>query len=365
MLHTGLSPFACDICGRGFARKDKLKSHILSLHTQNETPSTSQLPSGAFKCDICFEIFPSTSQLDRHQNFHKGESFYQGVKRFSCDACDKMFVSKRTMETHKRVIHLGESSHKCSICNKPFAKLYDLKTHQVVHTGERPHSCDVCNKTFSVKSSLKEHMRLHTGERPFKCDICDKSYTRKRDLAYHKKCHQIKANNSLIVKEEPILWKTESIILEPSIVKQEIIENCEYTEYLNPEHLNSAEHKDIKLENTTEHFNVQTFIKLENSEQKNNEHVVAEHYNEHYEHLKHDGIDEFIGVEHTEHINIEPMEHINVGTDEHSIKLEAEEIEESHNNSNFEEEESEEMNCFANCHHPINLLESLVQIGNR
>jgi hypothetical protein len=110
----------------------------------------------------------------------------------------------------------------------------------------------------------------------------------------------------------------------PSIVKQEIIENCEYTEHLNPEHQNSAEHKDIKLENTTEHFNVQTFIKLENSEQKNNEHVVAEHYNEHYEHLKHDGIDEYIGVEHTEHINIEPMEHINVGTDEHSIKLEAE-----------------------------------------
>ena len=71
MLHTGLSPFACDICGKGFARKDKLKSHILALHTQNETPSTSQLPSGAFKCDICFEIFPSTSQLDRHQNFHK------------------------------------------------------------------------------------------------------------------------------------------------------------------------------------------------------------------------------------------------------------------------------------------------------
>ena len=96
--------------------------------------------------------------------------------------------------------------------------------------------------------------------------------------------------------------------------------------------MNIAEYNNVEQNINLE----QEFIKLEhpeqdildeqnvNPEQKNNEHVGAEHYNEHYEHLKHDGIDEYIGVEHTEHINIEPMEHINVGTDEHSIKLEAE-----------------------------------------
>lgn len=51
-----------------------------------------------------------------------------------CERCNKHFQSKKSLETHVKVVHLGEKPYVCEICNKAFAYDSSLKGHhKTVH----------------------------------------------------------------------------------------------------------------------------------------------------------------------------------------------------------------------------------------
>ena len=71
----------------------------------------------------------------------------------------------------------GTKKFICDICNFPFAKSIQLKSHKVTH-GEKMFRCKQCEKCFATKSTMKIHEKSHETTRllPETCDICKKHF---------------------------------------------------------------------------------------------------------------------------------------------------------------------------------------------
>nr|XP_045593858.1 zinc finger protein Xfin-like isoform X2 [Procambarus clarkii] len=150
-----------------------------------------------FACDDCGKSFAKKQYLTKHKYRHRE------VKPHACDVCGKRFAQKFEVAVHK-IKHTGERPYQCDICRKPFRSKVNLLNHKMRHTGEYPFLCSVCSKGFTTQLQLERHVSLHTGSHPYKCSICNKGYTQRTTLIKHlAKAHeildvsQIEAMNSL------------------------------------------------------------------------------------------------------------------------------------------------------------------------
>ncbi|KAG0084372.1 hypothetical protein BGZ93_002504 [Podila epicladia] len=82
----------------------------------------------------------------------------------------------------------GATSYPCTHegCDKVFARLYNLKSHQRTHTNERNFVCNTCAQAFARNHDLKRHVKIHGGDKPFKCNGCGKSFSRLDALGRHR-----------------------------------------------------------------------------------------------------------------------------------------------------------------------------------
>lgn len=62
-IHTGVKLYACDTCGKGFVRSDKL-----ALHMRTHTGES------AYTCGTCGERFIQSAMLKTHVRSHTGET---------------------------------------------------------------------------------------------------------------------------------------------------------------------------------------------------------------------------------------------------------------------------------------------------
>lgn len=83
----------------------------------------------------------------------------------------------------------GCSPFRCTVCNREFNRMENLKTHLRIHTGERPYTCSVCSKCFRHSGALTRHFRIHTGEKPYVCAHCGKSFRNCGGLKFHQRSH--------------------------------------------------------------------------------------------------------------------------------------------------------------------------------
>ncbi len=233
--HSGKKPFKCDDCGRDFACKYSLKSHIKCIHEKNVDPKIlscfscdiifytfTEFDKHNFEvhqlnpsCDVCGKSFTDRYVMETHKKLHnKGKSrvnlscelcqqVFYSYKNFdihnlevhqikpSCNICNKTFKSRKDLWSHNRVHKERkiEKTFPCEVCGKKFQNSGNLKEHQLVHTGEKSFLCNDCGKAFGTIAKLKSHETIHTGEKPYSCELCNKQFRLKVILNNHMRSH--------------------------------------------------------------------------------------------------------------------------------------------------------------------------------
>ena len=100
----------CSDCGKEFKNKKYLRNHERIVHTQK------------LQCNIyAIEVKGLKSHMNSVHN--KGD-----LMQHKCDQCEKMFKSKKNLNTHKLVAHIFEPT-KCSLCPTILKNDYMNKCH--------------------------------------------------------------------------------------------------------------------------------------------------------------------------------------------------------------------------------------------
>lgn len=119
LTHIDSQPFKCDLCPKGYKRKQLLEFHLIGAH-QTERK---------LHCTICdFETI-NLQDLKRHRNVH--------LKNFKCEVCEKEFRERRYLTLHHETVHVKERNYQCMLCDKDFfAEQYVKKHLKRAHDGD-------------------------------------------------------------------------------------------------------------------------------------------------------------------------------------------------------------------------------------
>lgn len=82
-----------------------------------------------------------------------------GSPIYSCNACNKSYSSKLSLERHRKAQHTDEA-FPCSKCNKTFSSQSARRRHEKTCAGTE-HVCHKCNKRLSSAYGLRRHMQWH------------------------------------------------------------------------------------------------------------------------------------------------------------------------------------------------------------
>lgn len=203
----------CDYCLVAFTKLADLREHIRTMHKQSIMGRT-------YSCNVCSKLFTIKSNLRDHMKIHtneklqhydvRGADFLEktcflpfdseaiGNKQYQCTVCDKAFTLLCNLKKHMHR-HVGARPYHCHYCGKTL--VHKLKEHIRVHTGEKPFSCSICSKDFRKRESRDFHMYKHTGIKPYVCEVCMKSFGNSQQFGRHTITHKLK-NNQILVNLE-------------------------------------------------------------------------------------------------------------------------------------------------------------------
>ncbi|XP_044739140.1 zinc finger protein 600-like [Chrysoperla carnea] len=136
-----------------------------------------------------------------------------------------------SLNLHIKAIHFDEKPFSCEICDKRFITRQNLITHQRTHTREKPFSCEICGNKFSHQSSLVRHKRIHIRENLahevfeekidlIKEEIIDVDESSVLDFDHEKLEENLMKNEVIAVENEQI---NEEINLDQILIKEEIL----------------------------------------------------------------------------------------------------------------------------------------------
>ncbi|GFS16828.1 zinc finger protein 782 [Elysia marginata] len=165
--------FECSICGEFFKNKSSRDCHKLT-HNSN------------FLCQICGRQFAHQHLLTKHAKIHS--QVRKASPTLTCAECNKVYKSKRSLQRHINVAHLGmDYQYECFHCGHKFLTSNQLREHVAwQHFGEKSHQCRFCDKSFVCRPTLIRHERKeHTGDKPYKCRFCPEAFVEKRFLDTH------------------------------------------------------------------------------------------------------------------------------------------------------------------------------------
>ncbi|XP_011293767.1 transcription factor grauzone [Musca domestica] len=202
--HLNPDYFKCNHCGKQFTARSYLRIHK-ELHED-----------GKFACNLCDKKFPRNYMLQRHQRKMHSP---QPAKSLPCEDCGKLYTCQRTLQYHRKHVHLKHFSRVCEICGQTLPTLFAYQQHKLRHNpnpvrcedcgllvtsqvtlkyhrdlkhppgGNREYKCDMCPRVCPNLRALKSHSLVHSTVYKFQCMVCDKKFKTKDIYTYHMARH--------------------------------------------------------------------------------------------------------------------------------------------------------------------------------
>lgn len=157
---------------RGRPRKDDPRPSKGSRKPREKREkATDDKPASLCKqiCQICGKILSSSATFNVHMMTHTQQ------KDIVCPICDRRFYVKQQLKIHIESIH-EKKDFVCNICGLKCRWRKSLRRHMLLH-DDNPykHKCTYCDKAFARPNQLRYHVMKHTGDRVY-CDICGADY---------------------------------------------------------------------------------------------------------------------------------------------------------------------------------------------
>ncbi|XP_025094991.1 zinc finger protein 774-like isoform X2 [Pomacea canaliculata] len=161
--------FQCSQCGRCCTSQEGL-----SLHQRFACDQEKNLSARVYKCKECPMSYKSNRSLRRHRS--EQHNIGGTVREHVCRLCNKSFPRQASLPIHLL---------KCMKRKKNF-----------VEEGKVEVSCEECQKVFSSRRSLKYHMSTIHEQRLFECSTCGEVFRWSKSLSKHRqKCLQISSDS--------------------------------------------------------------------------------------------------------------------------------------------------------------------------
>lgn len=139
-----LSPLQCQICKILFSSKSHKERHVKSIHSKVKD----------HVCNVCNKGFSRKDSLKLHLQIHSDG------RNFKCLFCKKILKSKSSVKYHAQLCPTeSREIHKCKHCGKKFRSLHGFRKHMKKH-AEDLYKCSVCGMGFDCKSYLRFHVQM-------------------------------------------------------------------------------------------------------------------------------------------------------------------------------------------------------------
>ncbi|XP_053682744.1 myoneurin-like [Sabethes cyaneus] len=155
-------------------------------------------------CQVCGKILSSTATFNVHMMTHTQQ------KDIVCPICERRFYVKQQLKIHIESIH-EKKDFVCNICGLKCRWRKSLRRHMLLH-DDNPykHKCTYCDKAFARPNQLRYHVMKHTGDRVY-CEICGADYRFNYMLTQHKiRKHGIVVEGVQLYKQSARKKKSES-----------------------------------------------------------------------------------------------------------------------------------------------------------
>ena len=169
----------CKICWTVFPTNEQLLVH------QKE----GCVNTYSFMCPLCGKFTENLDKLVEHKESHVRRHLFKGSVIFICTVCEKGFDTMYNLKKHCRKNH---GKFQCTICENTFGtKRYLIRHEMIIHQQAESHSCEVCGFTTGYVEYLKKHMESsHSDGVKHFCDICGKGFNARHRLTLHKWIHK-------------------------------------------------------------------------------------------------------------------------------------------------------------------------------
>lgn len=186
-----------------------IKREAKATYRTRDTVMSDGKESGLFS-DMAFDVdvqpelgtaSTSNSIVKYNPKLTQSKMCGQNFERpFSCDKCEKCYVTKRGLWKHISVKHRMDHHSTCEFCDCKFTTKFGKTRHmERIHKNSSSVPCSMCKnkqermahkygKTVVVQSNnVSKVIQKRTDKsKPFQCDICHRSFLHRRSLDRHR-----------------------------------------------------------------------------------------------------------------------------------------------------------------------------------